>query len=117
MKKLIENIFGSSKCNPKKVESDDGKELVEKNSTDFSTSKNIRRHSRYTSRGATFVGYIDRTLYIFLKQAASEKGSANHTVEKTKHYFSTKIFSTKLEPIQASFKKDETYVYKNNFYT
>ena len=52
----------------------------------------IERHSRCTSRGATFAGKFDRSLYIFLKQAASEKGAANRTVEKTKHYFNTIFF-------------------------
>ena len=42
----------TSKCKPNLIETDDGKEYVNKIFTNFLGQNNFERYSRYTSRGA-----------------------------------------------------------------
>ena len=50
------------------IESDDGKEFVNKDFNEFLKLNNIKRYSRYTSHGAVFAERFNRTLRNLLKK-------------------------------------------------
>ena len=58
----FENILINSKRKSNLIESDDGKEFVNKNFTDFLNKNNIKRYSRYASLGAVFAECFNRTI-------------------------------------------------------
>ena len=67
------NIFVKSRRRPILLETDDGKEIVDKNFTDFLKSNDTKRYSRYTDKGAVFVGRFERTFRDFLRKTSFRK--------------------------------------------
>ena len=111
----FENILISSKRKPNLIERDRGKEFNNNIFQDFLNKNNIKIYSRNTSVGAVFAERFNRTIRDLLKKIVFEHGDANWidvlpTI--TKQYINRIHSSTKLTPIQASFKKNEGYVYK-----
>ena len=83
---------------------------------DFLNKNNIKLYSRNTSYGAVFAERFNRTIRDLLKKVVFEHGDANWidvlpTI--TKQYNKKVHSSTKLTPIQASLKKNESFVYQN----
>ena len=106
----------SSKRSPNLIESDCGKEFYNNIFQDFLNKNDIKLYSRNSSYGAVFAGRFNRTIRDLLKKPVFERGVANWidvlpTI--TKQYNNRIHSSTKLTPIQASLKKNESYVYKN----
>ena len=83
---------------------------------DFLKLNDIKRYSRYTSKGALFAERFNRTIRDLLKKPVFEKGNANWIVELstiTTKYNNKIHSSTKMSPIQASKKSNESEVYTN----
>ena len=81
---------------------------------DFLKLNDIKRYSRYTSKGAVFAERFNRTIRDLLKKPVFEKGNANW-IDKlstiTTKYNNKIHSSTKMSPIQASKKLNESEVY------
>ena len=80
------------------------------------TDNNINYYSRISSLGAVFAERFNLTIRNLLERPVFEKGNGKWidilpTI--TKQYNNRIPSSTKLTPIQASFKKNEGFVYKN----
>ena len=102
------NIILTSK-KPNLIESDRGKELYIIVFQDFLIKNKIKLYSRNSSFGAFFAERFNGTIRDLLKKHAFEKGDGRWidvlpTI--TKQYNSRIHSSTKLTPIQASFKKE-----------
>ena len=109
-------IFKTSRHKPNLLETDDGKEYVNENFSDFLNNHNIKRYSRNTALGAVFAEKFNRTLRNLLKKTIFEKGRADWLSELPsviKQYNSTIHHSTKVTPVQASIKTNEKLVYSN----
>ena len=109
-------IVKSSKRKPNLVETDDGKEYVNKIFTEFLSNHNIKRYSRNTTLGAVFAERFNRTIRNLLKKPVFEKGNADWLSELPsviKKYNNTIHHSTKMTPNQASKKTNEKVVYNN----
>ena len=116
IKDEFSNIIKSSKRKPNLIESDDGKEFVNKDFNEYLKLNNIKRYSRYTSHGAVFAERFNRTLRNLLKKPVFLKGNANWIDELqtvTKLYNNTIHHSTKMSPIEASKKSNEDEVFFN----
>ena len=116
IKDSFENILINSKRKPNLIETDRGKEFYNNTFQDFLNKNNIKLYSRNSSYGAVFAERYNLTIRNLLKRPVFEKGDGNWidvlpTI--TKQYNNKVHSSTKLTPIQASFKKNEGYVYKN----
>ena len=116
IKDSFENLLLSSKRKPNLIEKDRGKEFYNNIFQDFLNKNDIKLYSTNTSLGAVFAERFNRTIRDLLKRPVFEKGDGNwidvlHTI--TKQYNNKVHSSTKLTPIQASFKKNEGFVYKN----
>ena len=116
IKESFENILISSKRSPNFLETDRGKEFYNNIFQDFSNKNDIKLYSRNSSYGAVFAERFNRTIRDLLKKIVFEYGDANWmdvlpTI--TKQYNNRIHSSTKLTPIQASLKKNESFVYKN----
>ena len=116
IKESFENFLISSKRSPNLIESDRGKEFYNNIFQDLLNKNDIKLYSRNTSLGAVFAERFNRTSRDLLKKIVFERGDAKWidilpTI--TKQYNNKVHSSTKLTPIQASFKKNEDYVYKN----
>ena len=116
IKDSFENIIISSKRKPNLMETDRGKEFNNNIFQDFLNKNNIKLYSRNRSYGAVFAERFNRTIRGLLEKIVFEHGDANWidvlpTI--TKQYNNRIHSSTKLNPIQASLKKNEGYVYKN----
>ena len=116
IKESFENILTNSKRKPNLIESDRGKEFYNSIFQDFLNKNDIKLFSRNSSFGSVFAERFNRTIRDLLKKPVFEKGDGNWidvlpTI--TKQYNDRIHSSTKLTPIQASFKKNEGYVYKN----
>ena len=116
IKESFENILTNSKRKPNLIETDRGKEFYNNIFQDFLNENNIKLYSRNSSYGAVFAERFNRTIRDLLKMIVFEKGDANwidvlQTI--TKQYNNRIHSSTKLTPIQASLKKNESFVYKN----
>ena len=116
IKDSFENILINSKRRPNLIESDRGKEFYNNILQDFLNKNNIKLYSRNSSYGAVFAERFNKTIRDLLKRPVFEEGDDNWidilpTI--TKQYNNRVHSSTKLTPIQASFKKNEGYVYKN----
>ena len=116
IKESFENILTNSKRKPNLIESDRGKEFYNNIFQDFLNKNDIKLFSRNSSFGSVFAERFNRTIRDLLKKPVFEKGDGNWidvlpTI--TKQYNDRIHSSTKLTPIQASFKKNEGYVYKN----
>ena len=116
IKDSFENIRISSKRSPNLIETDRGKEFYNNIFQDFLNENNIKLYSRNSSYGAVFAERFNRTIRDLLKKIVFEYGDANWidvlpTI--TKQYNNRIHSSTKLTPIQASLKKNESFVHKN----
>ena len=110
------NIINSSKRKPHLIESDDGKEFVNKDFNEYLKLNNIKRYSRYTSHGAVFAERFNRTLRNLLKKPVFLKGNANWVDELqsvVKKYNKTIHHSTKFTPVEASKSINEDEVFFN----
>ena len=105
IKEAFEQIITNSKRKPNLIETDDGKEFANKIFESYLKSQNIKRYSRYTSKGAVFAERFNRTIRNLLKKPVFENGDANwiDIIDSTiKKYNNTVHSSTKMTPIQAS---------------
>ena len=113
---VFSQFVKSSKRKLSPLETDDGKEYVEKNFNEFLNNHNIKRDSRNTALGAVFAERFDRTIRNPLKKPVFEKGNDDCLSELPsviKKYNNTTHSSTKRTPIQASKKVNEKVVYNN----
>ena len=62
------NLIRNSKRKPKLLETDDEKEFTNKMFIDFLKLNDIKRYSRYTSKGAVFAERFNRTIRDLLKK-------------------------------------------------
>ena len=62
IKDAFSQIFKTSKRKPSRLETDDGKEYVNGNFSEFLNNNNIKRYSRYTDKGAVFAERFNRTI-------------------------------------------------------
>ena len=79
-------------------------------------SKNIQHYSRYTDKGPSIAERVIRTVRSLLKKPVFEKGRADWLSELPsviKQYNNTKNNSTKMKPIDASKKSNESLVHSN----
>ena len=109
-------INKSSKRKPNLLETDDGKEYVNKSFIEFLRKHNIKRYSINTALEAVFAERFERTICKLLKEPVFEKGNADWLSELPsviKQYNTTIHSSTKMTPIQASKKSNEKEVYSN----
>ena len=109
-------IMKSSNRKPNLLETDDGKEYVNKIFNEFLNNNNIKRYSRYTDKGAVFAERFNRTIRNLLKKPVFEKGNADWISELPsviKQYNNTMHSSTKMTPNQASKKSNEKIVFDN----
>ena len=109
-------IIKTSRRKPYLLETDDGKEYVNKIFNEFLNSHNIKRYSRNTALGAVFAERFNRTIRNLLKKPVFLKGNADWLSELPsiiKQYNNTVHHSTKMKPIDASKKSNEKIVYSN----
>ena len=109
-------IIKSSNRKPNLLETDDGKEYVNKIFNEFLNNNKIKRYSRYTDKGAAFAERFNKTIRNLLKKPVFEKGNADWISELPsviKKYNNTIHHSTKMTPVQASKKTNERKVYSN----
>ena len=109
-------IIKTSRRKPNLLETDDGKEYVNKIFNEFLNNQNIKRYSRNTALGAVFAERFNRTIRNLLKKPIFEKGNAGWLSELPiviKQYNNTIHHSTKMKPIDASKKSNEKLVYSN----
>ena len=78
----ISQIVKSSKRQPSFLETDDGKEYVNKIFNDFPYNNNIKRYSRITALGAVFAERFNRTIRNLLKTLVFEKRNADWLSEQ-----------------------------------
>ena len=100
-------IIKTSRRKPNLLETDDGKEYVNKIFNEFLNNHNIKRYSRYTDKGAVFSGRFNRTILNLLKKPVFLKGTDDWLSELQsviKQYNNTVHHSTKMTPNQASKK-------------
>ena len=109
-------IIKSSNRKPNLLETDDGKEYVNKIFNEFLNNNKIKRLSRYTDKGAVFAERFNKTLRNLLKKPVFEKGRADWISELPsviKKYNNTIHNSIKMTPVQASKKSNENLVFSN----
>ena len=109
-------IIKTSRRKPNLLETDDGKECVNKIFNEFLSNKNIKRYSGNTALRAVFAERFNRTIRSMLKKPVFEKGNAdwiNELPSVIKQYNNTIHSSTKMKPINASKKSNEKVVYSN----
>ena len=117
IKDSFENFLISSKRKPNLIETDRGKEFYNNIFQEFLNKNNINLYSRNSSYGAVFAERFNRTIRDLLKKVVFERGDANWIdvlPAITKQYNNRIHSSTKLSPKDASFKKNEGFVYKNS---
>ena len=76
-------IVKSSKRKPNLLETDDGKEFVNKSFNEFSNNHNIKRYSRKTALGAVFAERFNRIIRNLLKKPIFLAGGAKWLREPT----------------------------------
>ena len=109
-------IIKTSRRKPNLLETDDGKEYVNKIFNEFLNNNKIKRYSRYTDKRAVFAERFNKTIRNLLKKPVFEKGNADWLSELPsviKQYNITIHHSTKMTPNQASKKSNEKLVYNN----
>ena len=109
-------IIKSSNGKPNLLETDDGKEYVNKFFNEFLNNNKIKRYSRYTDKGAVFAERFNKTIRNLLKKPVFEKGRADWISELPsviKKYNNTIHNSIKMTPVQASKKSNEKLVFSN----
>ena len=115
MKDSFENIPLILKISLNLVETERGKEFLNKVFPDF-FKKTITKKSINTSIRADFAERFNRTIKDLLTRSVLLKGDANWIYvlpTKTKQHFIRIHSSTKLTPKQASLKNNEGYVFGN----
>ena len=109
-------IIKTSRRKPNLLETDDGKEYVNKIFNEFLNNNKIKRYSRYTDKGAVFAERFNRTIRNLLKKPVFLAGNADWISELSsviKQYNNTIHHSIKMTPVQASKKSNEKIVYSN----
>ena len=109
-------IIKSSNRKPNLLETDDGREYVNKIFNEFLNNNKIKRFSRYTDKGAVFAERFNKTIRNLLKKPVFEKGRADWLSELpsvVKKYNNTIHSSIKMTPNQASKKSNQKLVYNN----
>ena len=109
-------ILTTLKRKPLKIESDRGTELSNSIFQNLLKAKNIHQYSRFTDKGPSIAERVIRTVRNLLKKPVFEKGNADWSSELSsviKQYNNTIHTSTKMTPLQASKKSNETKVYSN----
>ena len=109
-------IIKSSNRKPNLLETDDGKEYVNKIFNEFLNNNKIKRYSRYTDKGAVFAERFNKTVRNLLKKPVFLAGEAswiNELPSVVKQYNNTIHHSIKMTPNQASKKSNERKVYSN----
>ena len=109
-------IIKKSKRKPNLLETDDGKEYVNKIFNEFLNNNKIKRYSRYTDKGAVFAERFNRTIRNLLKKPVFLAGNADWLSELPsviKQYNNTIHHSIKMTPIQTSKKSNQKLVYNN----
>ena len=109
-------IIKTSRRKPNLLETNDGKEYVNKIFSEFLNNHNIKRYSRITALGAVFAEKFTRTLRNLLKKPVFLAGNADWLSELPvviKQYNNTIHHSIKKTPNQASNKSNERKVYIN----
>ena len=115
IKDSFEQIITNSKRKPNLIEMDDEKQFA-KIFKSYLKSQNIKRYSRYTSKGAVFAERFNRTIRNLLKKPVFENGDANWIDildSIIKKYNNTIHSSTKMTPIQASKVTNQKKVLNN----
>ena len=116
IKDSFEQIITTSKRKPNLIETDDGKDFANKILETYLKSQNIKRYSRYTSKGAVFAERFNRTIRNLLKKPVFENGDANWIDildSIIKKYNNTVHSSTKMTPIKASKVTNQKKVLNN----
>ena len=116
IKDSFENSLISSKRQPNFLEGDRDRGFYNNLFQDFLNKNNINLYSRNSSYGAVFAERFNRTIRDLLKKPVFEKGDGKwiDILPKTTKQYNNRIHSsTKLTPIQASLKKNGSFVYKN----
>ena len=106
----------TSRFKPNLLETDDGKEYVNKIFNEILNNHNIKRYYRNTSFGAVVAESFNRTVRNLLKKPVFLKGNADWISELPtviKQYNNTIHRPTKMTPNQASKKSNEKLVYPN----
>ena len=109
-------VVKTSGRKPHLLETDDGKEYVNKIFNEFLNNNNIKRYSRKTTFGAVIAERFNKTIRNLLKKPVFEKGKADWLSDLPsviKQYNNTVHSSTKMKPIDASKKSNEKLVYSN----
>ena len=109
-------IIKSSNRKPNLLETDDGREYVNKIFNEFLNNNKNKRYSRYTDKGAVFAERFNKTIRNLLKKPVFEKGRADWLSELlsvVNKYNKTIHQSIKMSPVQASKKVNEKLVYSN----
>ena len=109
-------IIETSRRKPNLLETDDGKEYVNKIFSEVLNNHNIKRYSRNTALGAIFAERFNRTLRNLLKKPVFLAENADWFSElpsAIEQYNNTIHSSTKMTPHQASKKSNEKLVYSN----
>ena len=109
-------IIKSSNRKPNLLETDNGKEYVNKIFNEFLNNNKIKRYSRYTDKGAVFAERFNKTIRNLLKKPVFEKGNADWISELSsviKQYKNTTHHSIKMTPVQASKKSNKKAVFDN----
>ena len=112
-------IIKSSNRKPNLLETDDGKEYVNKIFNEFLNNNNIEKYSRYTDKEALFVERLNWTICNLLKKPKFEKENADWLSELppvVEIYNKTIHSSVKMTPAQASRKANEEEVFSNLHY-
>ena len=116
IKDAFSQIIKTSRRKPNLLETDDGKEFVNKLFGEFLNNHNIKRYSRNTALGSVFSERFNRTLRNLLKKPVFLAGNADWFSELPsviKQCNNTIHSSTKMTPNQASKKPNEKFVYSN----
>ena len=109
-------IIKTPRRKPNLVETDDGKEYVDKVFSEFLNNHNIKRYSRDIALGAVFAEQFSRIIRNLLKKPVFGKRSADWISELpsvTKQYNNTIHHLIKMTPLQASKKSIERKFYSN----
>ena len=109
-------IIKTSKRKPNLLETNYGREYVNKIFNEFLNNHNIKRYSRNTTLGAVYAERFNRTIRNLLKKPIFEKGNANWLSELPsviKQNNNTTHHSIKMTPVQASKKSNEKAVFDN----
>ena len=116
IKDSVENILINSKRSPNLLEADRDRGFYNNIFQDFLNENNIKLYSRNSSFGAVFAERFNRTIRDLLKKIVFEQGDAKWVdilPTITKQYNNRIQSLTKLTPIQASLKKNESLAYKS----